>query len=248
MRVELRRDRPDGPVLGVVEARDLGLDLGRRLHGASRSRADAGVAAQARAIIAVASAATARPARDREPAARTDSAGRAVDGARKRGGRRARRCRLGVGIVVRLSLIGSLALARDRAGTRRRRIEGRAHACHRGKKTRSVIRHAVALLGADATTTVTLTIAVIELALDRAPVPSARASLGGRARGHLARGPAEPLPAIAGPADPEHDLAERTALEAKLRGVVHRQSARGRKTCSGTPAASIVCSKPASIG
>jgi hypothetical protein len=111
-----------------------------------------------------------------------------------------------------------------------------------------VIRHARHLGLANATTALALVVAMIESSLRRLPVSRARRSLRRGTRHDLAWRPAKALPAIAGLTDPEHDLAPRTSLETKLLVVVHRLLARGRKTCSGPPASSIVCSKPASIG
>jgi hypothetical protein len=115
----------------------------------------------------------------------------------------------------------SFAVDRDRARNRRRRITRRAHACHRGKKTWTVIRHACRLGLANALAASALVVAMIEPALGRLPVPSSCGSLRLGPRGDLARGPAERVSAIAGPADTEHELAQATALEAKLL-VVHR--------------------------
>jgi hypothetical protein len=71
----------------------------------------------------------------------------------------------------------SFAVDRDRAGHRRRRITRRAHACHRGKKTWTVIRHARDLGLTNALAAVTLVVAMIEPAFGRLPVPSSCGSL-----------------------------------------------------------------------
>jgi hypothetical protein len=120
----------------------------------------------------------------------------------------------------------SFAVDRDRAENRRRRITRRAHACHRGKKTWTVIRHAHNLGLANATPAVALAVAMIEPTLLRLLVSSSRLSLRNRPRHDFARRSAEPLPAVARSADPEHDLAQRTSLEAKLVVIVHRLLAR----------------------
>jgi hypothetical protein len=59
----------------------------------------------------------------------------------------------------------SFAVDRDRTGHRRRRITRRRHACHRVKKTWTVIRHARNLGLAEPLAASTLVIAMIEPAL-----------------------------------------------------------------------------------
>jgi hypothetical protein len=88
-----------------------------------------------------------------------------------------------------------------------------------------VIRHARDLGLADALAAVALVVAMIEPALVGGPVPSTCCPLRLGPCDELARRSAEPLAAVAGPADAEHELALRTALEAKLL-VVHRLLAR----------------------
>jgi hypothetical protein len=95
-----------------------------------------------------------------------------------------------------------------------------------------VIRHARDLGLADTLAPGALVVAMIEPTLLGLAVANARGSLRRGTCGELARWPAVPMPAIAGPANAEHELAERTALEAKLL-VVHRLLARRRETCSG---------------
>jgi len=107
----------------------------------------------------------------------------------------------------------SFAVDRDRAGNRRRRITRRAHACHRGKKTWTVIRHACRLGLANALAASALVVAMIEPALVAGSVTSTCRALRPGARGELARRPAELMAAVARPADTEHELAEATALE-----------------------------------
>jgi hypothetical protein len=120
----------------------------------------------------------------------------------------------------------SFAVDRDRAGNRRRRITRRGHACHRVKKTWTVIRHARDFGLPDALAAGTLVVAMIESPLVGGPVTSARRPLRPSARGQPARPSAEPVPAIARSTDAEHELAQRTSLEAKLLVVVHQLLAR----------------------
>jgi len=141
----------------------------------------------------------------------------------------------------------SFAVDRDRAGHRRWRITRRAHACHRGKKSRTVIHHACYLGLANALPAGALVVAMIEPTLVTGPMTSTRRSLRRGTRGELARRPAEPLTAIAGAADAEYELAQSTSLEAKL-VVVHRSPAARTENLLRTSPSSIVCSKPASIG
>ncbi|HVK83176.1 MAG TPA: hypothetical protein VM513_03665 [Kofleriaceae bacterium] len=142
----------------------------------------------------------------------------------------------------------SFADKRDRAGNRQRRIVGRAHACHRGKKIGTVIRHAHDLGVARAA--ITLAIPVIEEALRRCLVTGTSPTLRLRPRDRLARRAAVPLPAIAGPAYAEQDLAllACAALDANSVAGVHRIPGARTRNLLGTSASSIVCSKPASIG
>jgi hypothetical protein len=121
-------------------------------------------------------------------------------------------------------IVVSFAVDHDRARNRRRRITRRKHACHRVKKTWTVIRHARHLSLADALAAGALVVAMIEPALVGGPVASTCRSLRLGTRGKLARQPTEPVPAVARPADTEHELAQRTSLEAKL--LVHRLLAR----------------------
>jgi hypothetical protein len=120
----------------------------------------------------------------------------------------------------------SFAVDLDRAGNRRRRITRRAHACHWGKKIRTVIPHARALGLAAALAAGTLVVAMIEPTLVGLPVPRPSGSLGLGARRDLARRPAEQMAAVAGPADAKHELTLPAALEAQLLVVVHRLLAR----------------------
>jgi hypothetical protein len=126
----------------------------------------------------------------------------------------------------------SLAVDRARAGHRQRRITRRRHACHRVKKTWTLIRHACELGLADALAAVALVVAMIEPTFGRLSVTSARRSLRLGTCRHLARRATEPLSAIAGSTDTEHQQAPATPLESKLL-VVHRLLPRRRKTCSG---------------
>jgi hypothetical protein len=141
----------------------------------------------------------------------------------------------------------SLAGDRDRAGNRRRRITRRRHACHRVKKTWTVIRHARHRGLADALAANALVVAMVEPTLGRSSMPSARCSLGLGPCCYLARLATETLSAVAGPTDTEHELAQTTPLEAKLL-VVHRLLPGRRKNLLRASASSIVCSKPTSIG
>jgi hypothetical protein len=141
----------------------------------------------------------------------------------------------------------SLAGDRDRAEHRRRRITRRRHACHRVKKTWTVIRHARDRGLADAFAAIALVVAMVEPTLGRSPVPGTRCSLGLGPCRYLARRAAEALSAIARPTDTEYELAQTTPLEAKLL-VVHRLLPGRRKNLLRASASSIVCSKPASIG
>jgi len=144
-------------------------------------------------------------------------------------------------------IVVSFAVDRDRAGHRRRRITRRAHACHQGKKSWTVIRHACCLGLANALTAGALVVAMIEPTLVTGPMTSTRRSLRRDTGGELARRPAEPLAAIAGAADAEHELAQSASLETKL-VVVHRSPGARTENLLRTSASSIVCSKPASIG
>lgn len=117
----------------------------------------------------------------------------------------------------------SFAVDRDRAGNRRRRITRQAHACHRGKKIGTVIRHARAGGLANTLAASTLVVAMIAPPLVGLPVPGAGGSFGLGARRDLARRPAEHVAAVAGAADAEHELTLPTALEAQLLVVVHRR-------------------------
>jgi len=124
-------------------------------------------------------------------------------------------------------IVVSFAVDRDPAGHRRWRITQRAHACHRGKKIRTLIPHARADGRlASALPAGSLVVAMIEAPFVRLPVTSAGRALGSRARRGLTRWPAEQLPAETGPADAEHEQTPATALEAKLFVVVHRLLAR----------------------
>jgi hypothetical protein len=118
-------------------------------------------------------------------------------------------------------IVLSFAVDRDRAGHRRRRITRRRHACHRVKKTWTLIRHACDLGLSDALAALALVVAMIEPTFGRLPVASARSSLRLGTCCHLARRATEALSAIAGSTDAEHQLAQATPLEAKLL-VVHR--------------------------
>ena len=126
----------------------------------------------------------------------------------------------------------SFAGDRDHAGHRRWRITRRADECHGVKKIRTVIPHARA--GGRLASPLAagpLVVAMIEPSLFRPPVARAGGALGRDARRGLTRCPAEQLPAVAGPAEAEHELTPPTALEAQLLVVVHRLLARRRETC-----------------
>jgi hypothetical protein len=86
-----------------------------------------------------------------------------------------------------------------------------------------MIRHACCLGLANALTAGTLMVAMIEPTLVTGPMTSTRRSLRSGTRDEPAWRSAEPLAAIAGAADAEHELAQRTSLEAQL-VVVHRIS------------------------
>jgi hypothetical protein len=121
-------------------------------------------------------------------------------------------------------IVASFADDRDRAADRRRRIIQRDHPCHRVKKTWTVIRHARELGLADSLAAGALVVAMIEPTLVGGPVVGTSGALRLGPRDELARRSAEPLSAVAGPADTEHELAQRTALEAEL--LVHRLGTR----------------------
>jgi hypothetical protein len=87
-----------------------------------------------------------------------------------------------------------------------------------------VIRHARKLGLADSLAAGALVVAMIEPALVGGPVASTSGALRLGPRDELAGRSAEPLSAVAGPADAEHELAPRAALEAEL--LVHRLGAR----------------------
>ncbi|MBA3580494.1 MAG: hypothetical protein H0W42_10975 [Gemmatimonadaceae bacterium] len=143
----------------------------------------------------------------------------------------------------------SFAVDRDHAGHRRWRITRRAHACHRGKKIRTLIRHACARSLANALAAGTLVVAMLEAPLGGSPVPIAGCALRRGARRDLTKRPAELLTAVAGPADTKHELAPSAPLEAKLLVlVVHRLLGATTGNLIRTLTSSIVCSKPASIG
>jgi hypothetical protein len=59
-------------------------------------------------------------------------------------------------------IVLSFAVDRDRTGHRRRRITRRRHACHRVKKTWTLIRHACERCLADALAAIALVVAMIE--------------------------------------------------------------------------------------
>src|SRR3990167_6628118 len=124
----------------------------------------------------------------------------------------------------------SFADDRDLAENRRWRSIGRAHACHRGKKTWTVIRHARELGPA-----LSLAITVIESTLGRGLVASPCPALRLRPCRRLARRSAVPLPVEAGPADPEQRLALHAcaSLDANPVADVPPFLVRGRETCSG---------------
>src|SRR5437588_4431561 len=142
------------------------------------------------------------------------------------------------GVVVKSAvgpclIVVSFAGDHDLAGNRRWRTIGRAHACHRGKKTWTVIRHARELGFARAP--VALAITMVEPPLRRPLVSGSGSSLRLRPRRRLARRSAVPLPAVAGAAHPEQDLALPTcaSLHTNPVAVVHRILLRERETCSG---------------
>jgi len=112
-----------------------------------------------------------------------------------------------------------------------------------------VIHHArdLGVAPAEAAAVAAIPIAMIAPALDGLLVSGSSSSLGCRPCQDLTDQPAVLLPSVAGSADPEHDQAPSTSLDAKLL-VVHRLLGAMTGNLLRTAISSIVCSKPASIG